>query len=135
MDVSLSLQLITVGISALVGFCLGILKTVLGILMLPIGKNLITNAVTDIIFSVIAAFTSYSLFLIFTYGQVRGYVLFFELLGFLCYIFSFGKLSIKFEKKVGLYIKAVKFKIKEKILQKKEKKQQEKSKKHLQDAV
>lgn len=133
MDVSLPLQVNTVIISVLVGFSLGIVNTLLSVLILPFGRNTVTKGITDVAFSVISAFITYCLFLIFTYGLVRGFVIFFEFLGYLVYRFTFGKLGIKLEKAVNLRIKSVKSKLKEKYLQNKAKKEQQKLKKHLQD--
>ena len=133
MDVSLPLQINTVIISVLVGFSLGIINTLLSVLILPFGRNAVTKGITDIVFSVISAFVTYCIFMIFTYGLIRGFVIFFEILGFLVYHFTFGKLSLKVEKAVNLRIKSVKSKIKEKYLQNKAKKEQQKLKNHLQD--
>lgn len=121
MDVSVSLQLLTIGVSVAVGFALGVSRMLLGIIMSVFGRSKISAAICDIVCFIFAAFVTYCLFLIFTYGNVRGYVLFFEFIGLLLYCLTIGRAKTKAEKVVHMTFKSLFFRIKIKAAERKKK--------------
>ncbi len=118
MDVSLSFQLITVGVSVAVGFALGVFRMLLGVAVSVFGRNRVFTFVCDILSFVFAAFVTYCIFLIFTYGNIRGYVLCFEFLGLIIYCLTLGRIKSKVEKIVHLKSKALMYVVKTKVKEK-----------------
>lgn len=128
MDVSVSFQIITSFVSIAAGFLFGCFRLGLGLVFSFFGRNRIVTAICDIFAFTVAAFITYCIFLIFTYGNIRGYVLILEFIGLTLYLITLGRLKNKAERKIYLKFKSIKYKIKVFF-----KKQQKNRKKDLQE--
>lgn len=128
MDVSVPFQMITSAVAMSAGFLLGCFRLCLGLTVSVFGRNRIVTAICDILSFVFASFVTYCIFLIFTYGNIRGFVLAFELIGLIAYLLTVGRIKNKVEGRIFLKSKSIKYKIKKSL-----KKLQKNRKKHLQD--
>ncbi len=107
MEYIISLSTQTKGFLFSVGFgvIIGVLYDLLRIVRLCLTGKSFFVAVFDIVFAVSAAVLSFLFFLTVTDGEIRLYILFGEMLGFLIYYFSFGIIAVRFCEKTAEKIK------------------------------
>lgn len=77
------------------GLLIGILYDIFRIIRLSFNFGKIIIAIQDIIFFLILAGVTFAFALTVNKGQVRGYIIFGEIMGFLIYYFSFGIFVIR----------------------------------------
>lgn len=82
------------------GFLLGILYDFFRILRIAFFRKKISVFIQDIIFWALSAMLTFIFILSLNHGEIRGYILFGELLGFVIYFFSFGPLVVRSGKAV-----------------------------------
>lgn len=98
--VSLSSQtrnfLVSLGFGLLLGIAYDLIRTI----RLIISSSTKSLYVSDFLFVIFSGFATFLFCLTITNGEIRWYVLFGELLGFLVYYFSFGIIVIHFTDKI-----------------------------------
>lgn len=87
------------------GFILGILYDIFFIVRLLISKSKTALIISDMLYVAVASVLSFSMFLVVTDGEVRMYVIFGELLGFLVYYFSAGVFVNRVSEKIITFLR------------------------------
>jgi len=109
MEYIISLSSQTKGFLFSIGFgvIIGVLYDLLRVIRLTLTKKRFFILIFDIVFVLTAAVLSFLFFLTVAYGEVRLYIIFGELLGFLIYYFSFGVVAVRFCEKTADKIKHI----------------------------
>ena len=128
----------TVLYAVLLGAILCAVYDVFRIIRIAFGGKTVAVFIEDILFSIIALVLTFIFVVAFNNGELRFFVLIGELIGFIAYYFTVGKLTILFSKTlISTLKKTMRFilkplvKIFRSILKKSSKKPRPNSKKHL----
>ena len=89
------------------GFLLGIVYDLFFVVRNLISKKKAVAIICDTLFILLASLLSFLLLLVITDGQIRGYILLGELLGFLIYYFSLGVFVVKLLEEAVSIIKKI----------------------------
>ena len=109
-EISSALQLQTSVCSFFLGSLLCVFYDVIKAFRLSSGSKTTAVFAADIIFSFVAAIITFLFLLSTTNGEIRGYVLFLEALGFLIFRFTLSKFLLKILIKLsGLFLRAVNY--------------------------
>lgn len=89
------------------GFVLGIVYDVFRVIRLAITAKKRFVYVQDILYAVVCSFLTFLFILVVNKGQIMGYILFGELLGWLIYYFSLGVVTVRLSNKAIKVIRAL----------------------------
>ncbi len=98
MEVTLSSQLLSLGISALIGLALAVVYDVFRVTRILFRTGKIVMYVQDILFGIAAAFVTFLLALAVNSGEIRFYIIGGELIGMMVYFFTVGRITVRIAK-------------------------------------
>ena len=93
MEVTLSSQLLRLGISALVGLALAVVYDVFRVTRILFRTGKIAMYVQDILYGIAAAFVTFLLALAVNSGEIRFYIIGGELIGMAVYFLTLGRIT------------------------------------------
>ena len=98
MEVTLSSQLLSLGISALVGLALAVVYDVFRVTRILFRTGKIAMYVQDILYGIAAAFVTFLLALAVNSGEIRFYIIGGELIGMAVYFLTLGRITVRIAK-------------------------------------
>ena len=98
MEVTLSSQLLSLGISALVGLALAVVYDVFRVTRILFRTGKIAMYVQDILYGIAAAFITFLLALAVNSGEIRFYIIGGELIGMAVYFLTLGRITVRIAK-------------------------------------
>ena len=98
MEVTLSSQLLSLGISALVGLALAVVYDVFRVTRILFRTGKIDMYVQDILYGIAAAFITFLLALAVNSGEIRFYIIGGELIGMAVYFLTLGRITVRIAK-------------------------------------
>ncbi|MBS5343438.1 MAG: spore cortex biosynthesis protein YabQ [Clostridium sp.] len=112
MEVTLSSQLLSLGISVLVGLALAVVYDGFRVTRILFRTGKIAMYVQDILYGIAAAFATFLLALAVNYGEIRFYIIGGELIGMTVYFLTLGRITVRIAKwvhricvKIALWLK------------------------------
>ena len=112
MEVTLSSQLLRLGISALVGLALAVVYDIFRVTRILFRTGKIAMYVQDILYGIAAAFVTFLLALVVNSGEIRFYIIGGELIGMAVYFLTVGRITVRIAKwihricvKIALWLK------------------------------
>lgn len=98
MEVTLSSQLLSLGISVLVGLALAVVYDGFRVTRILFRTGKIAMYVQDILYGIAAAFATFLLALAVNYGEIRFYIIGGELIGMTVYFLTLGRITVRIAK-------------------------------------